>query len=333
MTRAGEPAGRPSAGSQLTPHDSLFKKIFGKPEHAASQLRAVLPRRLTGRLDLGRLAQVPGTFVDEALRQRHTDCLFSAPLDGQDAYVYILMEHQSKSDPLMPYRMLRYVTKIWDRYLEGNPRARKLSAVIPMVVYNGKGRWSAPLRLQDLIGPVPDADAEYLPRFSFLLDDLAVIGRDQLRDRDTTSTVRVTMVSLKDAPGNPLAHEVLWELFEDLRVMLCRPGGLEEFKALLAYIRDVGEAPDSELGRVADSLGPEAKDAYVTTAEMLEARGEVRGEARGQAKAILRNLKNCGIPVDDRSRDRIATCTDTETLDIWLDRSVKITEIAELFQD
>lgn len=333
MTRVRLPTDRPSPGNTLTPHDSLFKKIFGKPEHAASQLCAVLPAPLTARLDLGRLAQVPGTFVDDSLRQRHTDVLFTAPLDGRDAFVYVLMEHQSKSDPLMAYRMLRYITKIWDRFLEENPQARRLPAVIPLVVYNGKSRWSAPLRLQDLIDPAPDASAEYLPRFSFLLDDLAVIDRSQLRDRDTTPTVRVTMVSMRDAPDNPLAHEVLWELFGEVRAMLRRPDGLEEFKALLAYIRDVGEAPDSELGRVADALGPEAKEAYLTTADMLEARGELKGELKGEAKSILRILKNRDIPVDGHSRDRIASCTDVETLDTWLDRSVTITEITQLFQD
>lgn len=67
----------------------------------------------------------------------------------------------------------------------------------------------------------------------------------------------------------------------------------------------------------------------MTTAEMLEARGERKGEA----KSILRSLKNRGIPVNDHSRDRIVSCSDMETLDTWLDRFLEITEIAELFQD
>ena len=62
----------------------------------------------------------------------------------------------------------------------------------------------------------------------------------------------------------------------------------------------------------------------MTTADMLEARGE--------AKAILRNLKNRGVPVDAHSRDPIASCADTETLDAWLDRSVVVTEMAELLK-
>jgi hypothetical protein len=31
---------------------------------------------------------VPGSFVDEALKWRHSDLLFTAPLEGRDALVY-----------------------------------------------------------------------------------------------------------------------------------------------------------------------------------------------------------------------------------------------------
>ena len=72
--------------NQPTPHDSVFRRIFGVPENAASQLRAVLPPDLAARVDLGRLATVPASFVDEALQWRYSDLLFTAPLEGRDAY-------------------------------------------------------------------------------------------------------------------------------------------------------------------------------------------------------------------------------------------------------
>ena len=100
-----------------TPHDAVFRRIFAVPANAASQLRAVLPEGLAARLDLGRLAPVPGSFVDDDLRWRHSDVLFTAPLDGRDAFVYVLVEHQSSDDPLMAFRVLRYVCRVWDACL------------------------------------------------------------------------------------------------------------------------------------------------------------------------------------------------------------------------
>jgi predicted transposase YdaD len=114
------------------------------PANAASQLRAVLPPGIAARVDLARLAPVPGSFVDEALKWRHFDVLFTAPPDGKDTFVYVLVEHQSSDDPLMALRVLRYVTRIWDQYEREHPKARRLPAVIPLVVYRGMTDGPAP---------------------------------------------------------------------------------------------------------------------------------------------------------------------------------------------
>jgi predicted transposase/invertase (TIGR01784 family) len=87
-----------SGGTVAQPHDSLFRFVFGKPVHAASELRAVLPQQLAERLDLASLRPVNGSFVDEELRNRHCDVLMRTTLDGRDAFVYVLIEHQSSPD-------------------------------------------------------------------------------------------------------------------------------------------------------------------------------------------------------------------------------------------
>ena len=319
------PGGKPPGG-QLTPHDSIFRQIFGVPENAASQLRAVLPPGLAVRLDLSRLAQVPASFVDEALKWRYSDLLFTVPLEGRDAFVYVLVEHQSSNDALMAFRMLRYVTRIWDRYLRDRPRARQLPAVIPLVVHHGSGRWSGRAQLLDLIDLDPvarEAMQAYLPRFEYLLDDLAATDGGQLRDRELTPSALIALLLLKTAPGNPRIPTELRPWADQLRAVLDQPGGGEAFLALLTYIELVSEASASELRDLVSSLGPDAEEAYMTTAEMLR--------AEGQAKSVLRILKNRGIPVDAHSHNRIITCTDVETLDTWLDRSLTVSKVTDLF--
>jgi hypothetical protein len=271
----------------------VFRRIFGVPENAASQLRTVLPPGLAARLDLGRLAPVPASFVDESLKWRHSDLLFTAPLDGRDAYIYVLMEHQSSDDPLMAYRMLRYVTRIWDRYLREHPKARRLPTVIPLVVHHGHSRWASPVQVADLIDLDPatkETVQAYLPRFEFLLDDLADVDGDQLRERPLTPLARITFVVMKSAPGNPRIAAELRPWAGQLRAVLDQPGGGEAFIALLTYIEDVSEAPASELRNLAASLGPDAEEAYVTTTEMLRAEGRAEGEAHWRGEALVEML-------------------------------------------
>jgi predicted transposase YdaD len=286
-------SGRRLPGGQPTPHDAVFRRIFGVTANAVSQLRAVLPPALAGRLDLDQLTRVPASFVDEALKWRHSDLLFTAPLDGRDAFVYILVEHQSSTDPLMPFRILRYVTRIWDQYEREHPGTRRLPAVIPLVVHHGRGRWAGPVQLLELIDLDPAAKQAmqaYLPRFEFLLDDLAGIDGRQLRERELTPSALITLLLLKTAAGNPRIPAELRPWAGQLRAVLDQPGGGEAFIALLTYIELVSEAPAGELRDLAASLGPDAEEAYVTTAEMLRAEGEARGEARGRAEALVEML-------------------------------------------
>lgn len=62
---------------------------------------------------------------------------------------------------------------------------------------------------------------------------------------------------------------------------------------------------------------------------------ETRAKAHVEqtAKNILAFLDARGISVDDKSRHRIETCADQETLDTWVSRSAVINRIEELFED
>jgi predicted transposase YdaD len=56
-----------------------------------------------------------GTFVDPSLRERRTDLLYSVKLGGHDAFIHLVLEHQSTSLIIMPLRMLGYVTRVYER--------------------------------------------------------------------------------------------------------------------------------------------------------------------------------------------------------------------------
>ncbi|MBF6180931.1 Rpn family recombination-promoting nuclease/putative transposase [Nocardia otitidiscaviarum] len=65
------------------------------------------------------------------MRSRYSDLLFGTRLDGHEALVYPLVEHQNRPDPLMPLRILEYLVAIWNRYLVDHSQAGTLPVVIP----------------------------------------------------------------------------------------------------------------------------------------------------------------------------------------------------------
>ncbi|MFB9728096.1 Rpn family recombination-promoting nuclease/putative transposase [Haloechinothrix salitolerans] len=298
----------------------------------------MLPDALTSRLDLDRLKALSGSFVDATLRWRHSDLLFTAPVDCRDAFVYVLVEHQSGEDPLMAFRMLRYIMRIWDRYLSEQPNATRLPAVIPLVVHHNHRAWSCPtdvLDLLDLDRATADAARQYLPRFRFLLDDLARVDEQALRARPLTPQARMTLLLLKIAAGNPRIADELRKWIDDLREILHNSGGIEDFVALLTYIESVGEAPTGELHDLFAQLGPEAEEAYVTTAEVLRSEGRTEGRTEGavaaKAESVLTVLGARGITVSEAARARITQCTDLAQLETWVRQAVTVTSADDLF--
>ena len=81
-----------------TPHDALFKQVFSQPVHAEGELRHVLPDALAEQIDWSTLELRPGSFVDEELRERHADLLYGVRFAGQEALLYLVLEHKSGPD-------------------------------------------------------------------------------------------------------------------------------------------------------------------------------------------------------------------------------------------
>jgi hypothetical protein len=150
-----------------------------------------------------------------------------------------------------------------------------------------------------------------------------------LLGRELTPAALVTLLLLKTARGNPQITADLRRWAGQLRAVLDQPGGGEAFIALLTYIELVTEARAGELRDLAASLGPDAEEAYVTTAEMLRA----EGEARGKAEDILVVFEQRGIDVDDKSRELIESCTDLGTLNGWFRRTFKVDKASDLFEE
>jgi predicted transposase YdaD len=326
------------------PHDRLVKHTFGDPRHAAGELRLVLPAALTARIDWQTLALEPGSFVDAELGERHCDLLYRAAVDGRTALIYLLFEHQSEADPLMPLRLLRYVLRVWDRWLSSHKKAQKLPAVLSLVLHSGSRPWSAPselLQLIDLDGELLQAAAPYLPGLRFLLDDLAGATSGELqRRRELTALARLTQGALRHLDGGePLGF--LRSFAALLREVAAGAGGVGDLAAVAYYIRVRVEMTHREevVAFMQEHLGERGREAFVSIADGDRAEGEARGRAEGEAKgrvqkaaeSVLAVLEARGIEIASPVRERIIGCGDIGTLDHWLRRAVAAAKAEDIF--
>jgi predicted transposase YdaD len=321
-------------------HDALFKAAFGQPDIARSELALVLPPRVLAHLDLSTLAVTPGSFVDEDLRHAHTDLLYAVRTkDDRDALVYVLFEHQSSFDELMPFRFLRYMVRVWERWLRDHAPATKLPLVLPVLLHHGPEGWRAAPELAAMFDAGPallDAVRPFQPHFRFLLDDLATLSLDALASRALAAFTRLVQLAFWSSHS----FQRLEDAAPLMRAIHSTLGRGEQTRALLSqlyvYLWQAQRDVDPEVvGTIILWIaGPEA---VMTAGEQLIQRGVQQGLQQGRLETLRSNvaavLTARGLTCSDGTRSKLEACTDASRLTRWLTRAVTALSEAEIFAD
>ncbi len=266
------------------PHDKLFRAVFGAPAEAAGLLRAYLPEPLAVELQWSRLTLQDATFVDEQLRDSESDLLFAIDRAAGDppAWLYVLLEHQSQPDRWMPFRLLKYCCRIWDRDRRIHPRERGLRPIIPLVFYQGRGRWRHSRELADLFA-ASVREWPWVPRFSHLLIDQSLVGPDNVH-----GTLHGRIAQLMMMAPFRYRQEALRRAAHLLAELL-RTGDREAVRAFVRYLlatqdRDAAIAFGEDLGQTVSEPGGE----LMTYAEELINEGLEKGRKEGRREGELR---------------------------------------------
>jgi predicted transposase/invertase (TIGR01784 family) len=324
------------------PHDLLFKRVFGQPEHARGMLRAIAPAVLAEALDWSTLTLQPGSFVDAVLSSQHTDLLYSTTWrDGGEALVYLLFEHQSAppTEALMAERLLRYQGRIWDHWRVDHPRVKKLPMILPIVMYHGKTPWSEPRSfdaLLDVPASLRPAVEPYLVRFEYVLYDLSEISEDELRGGAMrTALAKLVSMCLKYARTRADFLQILSRWMDVAREVIRAPHGLEALAQVMRYILEVNEnvEPEDLRGLLERALGPEAKETIMTAGQRLIEQGRQQGIQQGMQGVLLRLLRQrFGDAVDAQVEQRIATAS-LDQVEAWTGRVLSATTLAAVISD
>jgi hypothetical protein len=315
-------------------NDAFFKAMLSRPEHAASILRQILPPAIAARIDFSSLALCSGTYVDEALKERFSDLLFSATIGGRPGLIYILCEHQSTVDGKMSFRLLRYELRIWERWQSENPEAKKIPVILPVVLHHSEDGWTGSTAFEDLL----DADEETLavvaanvPRFRFVLEDISHETDEALRARAMTALARMVLWCLRHA-REP------WELVERMgawvdlvREVRRAPGGAAALVLILRYIyeRNEPDRPDELIARLAAAIGDEGKEEIVTVADHLREQGRQQGQQRERREMLLDLLRQRFGMLPDTAVARV-NAADMGELRVWSGRVLTATTLDDV---
>ena len=274
-----------------TPHDKLFRGSMNHPEVARDFLTTHLPTDIVSKIDFNSIVVCPNTFIDEELKLTESDVLIKATMEGQNGYIYILAEHQSTQDPLMPFRLLKYMTRIWDYHQHHGKKKNTLPfpAIIPLVFYTGPTLYKSTRAIWELCGDQSELMRHILSE-PFHLIDVNAIPESILTSRMWSGTMEFLMRHrFRQHISQELekvAHSFNQLLLEDKSQFVLQ---------LLSYIMAVDDEHRStkdliELMR--NKISPKVGDEIVSLAERLIEEGMEKGREEGELTKSFEIARN-----------------------------------------
>ncbi len=139
-------------------HDLAYRDLFTHSELVEDLLRHFVKEPWVAELDFATLRRESEISVVRRRGARLRDVVWSVRFRGRTLYILILIEFQSRIDPVMALRQLVYVASFYEDLCRQKrlSESGKLPPVLPVVLYNGERLWRAPCSVEEMIEAVPE---------------------------------------------------------------------------------------------------------------------------------------------------------------------------------
>ena len=334
-------------------HDANYKLMFGDPVMVREFLEDFGPPEIVRTLDFNTLERLPVEYVDEKTRKkRKGDSAWRVGLKGGGfCFVAILLEFQSRPDPLMALRILVYsglMLQILSKTEE--TKAHGLPPLLPIVIYNGSDEWHVAEDVADLFAPMHSALESFNPRQRYLPVKVMALPEEALQGGGIAAQV-FRMERLRDLEQlDGLVQETIrrfsGEKYADIRRLVAGwlrdvlsvrfkvPAdaikGMETLQgvhSMLAHHVDLWKAECIQTG-LAEGLAQGKAEGLA----LGEARGIQIGAAQGEAQMARRLAADALVArfsvAPAQTRDALAAIDDPEVLrrlvrDAWQAKSLE----------
>jgi hypothetical protein len=302
--------------------DRLMRGLLGRVDNLADFLRCARPV-LAGNFAFERGRPDTREFITEDWRRREADLLFEIPYRWAareiEVLVWVLLEHQSRTDTLVPLRMLFESVMAWAQQWQHwagrlPPRsALRLQPVFPIVLYTGSRPWGSNETLRDMVDAPPEL-LELVPDWGPIFWNLSqrttaeLLGAGPfmqllavMRASETDQFQGVYRQASANLAALAATQMVRWqELLHGLLSFVLRERPLAEHDALVQVIRETNRPREMEVSTMARTI-----------AEHLIEQGELHATRRLLRRALERKFG----PLHESILQRIEACNDVPRLE------------------
>jgi predicted transposase/invertase (TIGR01784 family) len=232
----------------LTPHDHFLRHMMTKPQVIKEFFEINLPANIKEIVDLDSIKPQQESYIDDKLRLQITDLVYTAQIGRRQGYLYLLVEHQSTPDRMMPFRLIKYTLAVMEQHLHKN-KTKELPIVYPLIIYTGNRNYTYSTDLFDLFGTDKKLAQDIFWK-PYQLIDYSQIPDEKLRQSLMYGVLARVMKHIYEKDIVQFLKSIIGDL-KDLE----NSGESDYIYTILTYLAKAGEIRDPEEFREIIKLG------------------------------------------------------------------------------
>lgn len=268
-------------------HDKIFKEILQNPIEMAQFINNFTKHKVNA----NELENYTENYITKDFKYKQADIVYK--IKGEE--IYFLVEHQTKVDYSMPYRILNYCVEIIRSVVEErqiNNSTYRYPKVVPIVLYTGEIKWKASnsfamsqihkegyedeiIDLSYKLIDINKYEIEELLQCKTLLGNVMILEKCKNNEEVLESLKRI----IKNAKNNDIEKlkRIILYLYKEIE---------EEIKKEIIKIFEEREC-EKEMSTIQERIGAE----FRRNKRIARSEGRAEGLAEGLAQAIKQTIE------------------------------------------
>jgi len=189
-------------------HDKSFKEVLKDKKEMSEFLRQFIGLEVNA----SELQIYNSEFINNKYEKRISDIIYKE----KEKEIYYLIEHQSKVDINMPYRILEYCMELMKEVRKNQSSIDGSNPlIVPIVIYTGSKKWTVSEMFSDT-QMVEERYKKYAINLKYKLIDINKYSKEELTNKNTKIT---SMMVLEKCTNDEQMREIIIKLWKNANSM------------------------------------------------------------------------------------------------------------------
>ena len=266
-------------------HDSGYKYLFSHSGFVKQLLENFIDMQWVKEIDFSKLEKVNTSFIRKNYKNKESDVIYKLSYKNKTAYLYLLIEFQSRVDKTMALRIQSYVNDFYEDLIKKDTQKEKYPVIFPVVIYNGDKKWDAVDNIVDMIEIFSDELRPYIPSLKYFKIIINEFDKKALlKIRNTLASIFL-IENLKEDELEKYSRELANIVAEEIDINI-KNAFINWFLRLVDDDRI-----NNSTNNVKSITHEEVKTMFSTTLEKIKIKERNEGKLEGLEKGIEKGIK------------------------------------------